>query len=683
MQNRSPNLRAVVVCAVLALIFSAALFSPQMRHLTLALIFLCVGVVLVMVTLSRRAMPVVIGELPVYRSPQKSPFRRWQAGFIVVGIGCLLMMAQGGSPPDTFWAISVPMRTDTQFLLFCAGVMCVALGLIGQPSKKWISGTVRSKWTLVAIILLAFAVRIVDLENQVHFFVDEMHFSNGIAHLWTDPFTPLFTPINYIASFAWLYPFLQKFSVDIFGANLTGLRMLSVVFGTLTIPAVYLLGRWLFDRPTGLLAALMLAIFPPHIHFSRLALNNIADPFFGTLALAMFARGLHTRDRASFVIAGVCLGMTQYFYEGGKLIFPATVVLWMLWALVTDRQKRRENLRLFGMMLATALLVILPLMMMLAAWNSPYIPRVENQTFAGEDWSEWRASGDTSTILNGYWTHQLLPSIAHLIYAPDASNFYYGGNTALILPMLLPAFFAGIGYVLWRRKIAMLLPLIVICLTVFGNSLIEHPGWSARYVVALPAIAVMMAVGLRVLWRFMVLAVSASPTRQTNAPSFREFIGIKRTGWIAPILIGLIAFVSVTYYFLPHLTAYNWQLREFRDHQDVGWRAHDLPEGTHVYLFTPEYVFMPHFQGMDLFWRDSVPITLVVDGQINFSLDEVERRVPLALFVTPEDAPLIFDLDGIFGLPAPQFSPYNVPEDRQYALYFLPAQDAEIDNSLP
>jgi mannosyltransferase len=46
-------------------------------------------------------------------------------------------------------------------------------------------------------------------------------------------------------------------------------RSLSVLFGVLTIPAIYLLAARLFDRPTGLISAALLAVHSFHIHWSQ------------------------------------------------------------------------------------------------------------------------------------------------------------------------------------------------------------------------------------------------------------------------------------------------------------------------------------------------------------------------------------------------------------------------------
>jgi len=75
------------------------------------------------------------------------------------------------------------------------------------------------------------------------------------------------------------------FSMFIFGNNLFGLNIASVLGGTISIFAVYLLVWRLFDNHRlAAITSLLLAINIPHIHFSRIA--AYMDPWpFGFLAI--------------------------------------------------------------------------------------------------------------------------------------------------------------------------------------------------------------------------------------------------------------------------------------------------------------------------------------------------------------------------------------------------------------
>jgi len=65
-----------------------------------------------------------------------------------------------------------------------------------------------------------------------------------------------------------LYYLLLHFWMAL-GDDPATVRALSAIFGTLTIPVVYLLGRRLADGKVGLLAALILAVSPFHVRFAQ------------------------------------------------------------------------------------------------------------------------------------------------------------------------------------------------------------------------------------------------------------------------------------------------------------------------------------------------------------------------------------------------------------------------------
>lgn len=617
--------RTTALAALLLLGVGAFFFSPILQLPLFGAFFTVIGCVV---------FALLPFDSPAWtHQPNAVPYHvvRWRVG--AFGAGALILLLAGiSSTPDSGFLPSLTITA--QMALFLTG-----LALIGGSAAH--VRPMRVDAVLVAIVLLGVLVRVVDLGAQVHYFVDEMHFAEGVYHLRGDPYTPLFAPMNLsFAAFPWLYAYLQMLSAEVFGSTLGVLRLTSVVFGVLTIPTVYWLARTLFDRPTAWIAALMLATFPPHIHFSRLALNNIADPLFGVLALAFFARGIRQGGMSHYVLAGLSLGLTQYFYEGGQTVYPAVLLAWIVVALF-----RREicDLRLPAVTIVTALIVALPLVMTMLSYDMPYLPRLDARGFSGAFWTDSQGS---------YLADQLLPALAHIIYTPDGSTFYYGGGTALILPVLLPAFFAGCVAVIRRRSSGGASLILVIVATVVGNSFIDDPDWSARFVVALPALVILISVGLRDMGRFMI------PAERGVAV------------YAAYTLVIVLAMGQVIYYMNPHITTYNRQIRPQRDHQDVLWRARDLPPETRVYLFTNEFAYTPHFQGMNRYWGTQIDVQIITDGTDAFA--PPPDGVPLALFVNPQDVLTIVELGRMFDLPTPVFSPYNVPADRQYALFYVP-----------
>ena len=66
-----------------------------------------------------------------------------------------------------------------------------------------------------------------------------------------------------------LYYFILHYWVALFGASAVAVRLLSVLFGVLTIPMVYLVGRQLFNKEAGLVGALILALSWFNIFYSQ------------------------------------------------------------------------------------------------------------------------------------------------------------------------------------------------------------------------------------------------------------------------------------------------------------------------------------------------------------------------------------------------------------------------------
>jgi hypothetical protein len=659
-QRRTQRAAALTLAACGLLTLAALFYSPLSPEIALGDLFMLAGGVALLLALRRHSADDHPGGIRT--ASHELPLARGHRVLIAAGALCLLLMAEGGG---SLLGLSL-MGIHAQFGLFWLGVVLIAAGLSGArfaSLRRAADGTHRGGdlLLLALITLAAFGLRLVRLEDAVHLFVDEMHFVDGIIALWDDPGLSLLMPMSSIAAFSRMYAYMQSQSVAILGPELLSLRLVSVIFGTLTIPAVYLLARSLLDRPTALLAALILATFPPHISLSRIGLNNITDPLFGTLALAFLARGLYRGGgRADFALAGVMLGLTQYFYEGGKLLYPAAVLLWIA-------ALGLRGLRLPWRRLGTAALgfglTALPLLYVLAAQGLAYMPRLQYAGHAGDHWLQMLTGADGLAQIGIYFRDQFNPAFYHYFQRPEGGGmaFYYGGDTALILPALVPFFFLGLFHLLGRRRL--LIPALAI-LAALGNSLIDHPDWSARFVVAFPALAILIAVGVTWTWPLL-----AGGLRFSSLPA--------RPRWLIYGVVGLVLAMQVVYFFGPHMMRYNLQLRPFRDHQDIGFRARHFPPGTNVVLFSDEHSYPPHITSMERFWGRELNIQFMHPLHLTLrGAGWLPRGGDLALFVKLEDRELLQFLNRVFDLPPPQYSPFDVPLDRQYWLYYFPHRPA-------
>lgn len=132
------------------------------------------------------------------------------------------------------------------------------------------------------------------------------------------------------------YPLLVKWCHALIGPSLPGDELMrwqraaqcvSILGGTLCIPAVYWLGRRLLSRRVGLLAAWCWAFLPNAVQFSADALSDmpcLALMLWGTVAAMI---GLRARSITPFLWAGVLSGAAYALRtEGGEVAFVATLL---------------------------------------------------------------------------------------------------------------------------------------------------------------------------------------------------------------------------------------------------------------------------------------------------------------------------------------------------------------------
>lgn len=120
---------------------------------------------------------------------------------------------------------------------------------------------------------------------------------------------------NYEGNMAFYYLLLHGWSV--FGDSEVAIRSLSVVFGAATIPAIYWLGSYLFNRKAGLISALLLAVHAFHIQFSQEARGYALVTLVLVLSTYFFARAVQSPDDkkiwAGYVVLSAIAVYSQLF----------------------------------------------------------------------------------------------------------------------------------------------------------------------------------------------------------------------------------------------------------------------------------------------------------------------------------------------------------------------------------
>jgi 4-amino-4-deoxy-L-arabinose transferase-like glycosyltransferase len=285
-------------------------------------------------------------------------------------------------------------------------------------------------------------------------------------------------------------------TMAVFGNDIFGLQMSSVLAGMSSLLAIYLLTWRLFDNHRlAALATILTAINVPHIHFSRIA--AYMDPWlFGGLALFLFVDGLKARRTSSFGLAGAFLGLgLQMYFSGRVLVF--IIALFLVYAFFFQRLWIIQNKRGLVLMTAGILLAMGPgLFSHLMNWDFFISRSREVYIFSQQPLAHLLNKYSTGSALTVLLT-QIKLSLLMFNHTTDSST-QFGFPHPIFASLVSPLLWSGVGVALRRwKQPGMTLSLIwLIVITILGSILtIDAPFWP-RLVGIVPAAALLIALAL-------------------------------------------------------------------------------------------------------------------------------------------------------------------------------------------
>jgi len=180
---------------------------------------------------------------------------------------------------------------------------------------------------LAGIVVLAGVLRFATLDGQSYWFDEattvrllRMDLGDMLAAIPDSESTP---PLYYVVAWVW---------TQIFGTGEVGLRSLSALAGTATVPVVYAIGTRAVSPRAGLIAAGLTAANPLLVWYSQEARAYALLVLLAALTLLVLPRALErpsARNLAAWaVFAGLAVA-THYF--AAFLVVPEALWLWHRW----------------------------------------------------------------------------------------------------------------------------------------------------------------------------------------------------------------------------------------------------------------------------------------------------------------------------------------------------------------
>jgi hypothetical protein len=202
---------------------------------------------------------------------------------------------------------------------------------------------------LVALILLGAGLRFATLDLQSYWYDEavtvglvRMDLPGMLSSIYRHESTP---PLYDVLAWGWC---------KVFGSGEVGLRSLSALFGTASIPVFYAAAKELVSRNVGLAVAALAAVNPLLVWYSQEARAYALLALLCGLSLLFFARLVRTTDRRSlplWALFSALALLTHYF----AIFVVVPEAAWLVW-----RRRRREVALGVGAVAAVAI-ALLPL----------------------------------------------------------------------------------------------------------------------------------------------------------------------------------------------------------------------------------------------------------------------------------------------------------------------------------
>lgn len=201
------------------------------------------------------------------------------------------------------------------------------------PAAGWRAWALEHVWIL-PIVLVALWLRTTGLSGQF-LYGDEAEYSivaRYLSRTWdylAYPAIEGFGPVPFVSQPP-LILYAMALSMKVLGPTDLAAVLPSIVLGTLTVLAVYALGRRLGGRFVGLGAASILAVMPFHIEMSRKAMLDAGYTFFLVLTTLFLVAWLQTRSRRHAVLTGVAVACAALSKLPGALAGVAVLAVFLV-----------------------------------------------------------------------------------------------------------------------------------------------------------------------------------------------------------------------------------------------------------------------------------------------------------------------------------------------------------------
>lgn len=202
---------------------------------------------------------------------------------------------------------------------------------------------------LILILLLALFLRLYRISEFMTFLGDEGRDVRIVRDLITRGNLVFIGPQTSVGNMYLgpLYYYMMAPALLLSGLNPVGPAVMVALLGTLTIWFTWYVGRHWFSPAAGLLAALLYAVSPVAIIYSRASWNPNPMPFFSLLCLWGIYKVWHSKKYFWLPIVGLSFAFALQMHYLGLLLIPVLGFFWFLSLISINRAKDLKSKKSF------------------------------------------------------------------------------------------------------------------------------------------------------------------------------------------------------------------------------------------------------------------------------------------------------------------------------------------------
>lgn len=257
-----------------------------------------------------------------------------------------------------------------------------------------------------------------------------------LSHFGTDRFLnpfPMYL-INYGGGQSAVYAYFCALLFRVFGVSLAAARVPAAVSGIATIMLSGAIAKELYDRRTSVITMLLVAVCPFFITSSRFGLDCNLFLGFSLFSFYMLLLAVKKQTCRSFLVTGVCYGVTLYTYSLSWIVLPVFLILAAVYLLYVKQITWKQ-------LLAWAVPVVVlavPLLLFLVI-NTLELGSLITPFFSIPQLPQFRAGEFSLPTLERGW------NAVKYILTTDSSQFFAYDDYATLYKMSIPFILLGTG----------------------------------------------------------------------------------------------------------------------------------------------------------------------------------------------------------------------------------------------